>query len=74
MEVDAAGINARQVRITRGDLSACPQRKRTIDAERRREGRTEVSRGHSRHIDHAEGLNEKVRQTAMYFDGEGDAG
>ena len=51
-----------------------PVLKRTIDVERRREGHAEVSRGHSRHIDRAEGLNVKTRQSVLNFDDEGDAG
>jgi hypothetical protein len=48
--------------------------KGTTVAERRGDVGAEVSRGHSRHLDRAEGLNEKVRQRGLYFDGEGDAG
>jgi hypothetical protein len=37
------------------------------------EASAEVSRGHSRHIDRAEGLNVRERQETLPFDDEGDA-
>jgi hypothetical protein len=46
----------------------------TTGVERCREGRAEVSRGHSRHNDRVEGPNVKERQSVLNFDGEGDAG
>lgn len=73
MEVDAAGINAKASAHYPG-ISVSLSLIRTTDVERHREGLAEVSRGHSRHIDRAEGPNVKERQSVLNFDGEGDAG
>ena len=72
MEVYAAGINAKAGAHYPG-RSVRPSQNGTTGAERRREGCTEVSRSHSRRIDRAEGLNVKVGQPDLDFDGEGDA-